>query len=132
MNPAEQNMSSVDTEKQAAATGDHDVGVIDTRLQPVESRFDNVENPLTAIEARMEYLATKADLEKIYTLIEKTNTQIQSANNATLNQIQSANNATLNLIHRSNNTMLKWAIGILLTAIGLACTATFSVLRLSG
>ena len=69
----------------------------------------------------MEYLATKADLEKIYTLIEKTNTQIQSANNA-----------TLNLIHSSNNTMLKWAIGILLTAIGLACTATFSVLRLSG
>ena len=29
-------------------------------------------------------------------------------------------------------TMLKWAIGTLLTAIGLACTATFSVLRLSG
>ena len=80
MNPAEQNMSSIDTEKPAAATGDHDVGVIDTRLQPVESRFGNVENPLTAIEARMEYLATKADLEKIYTLIEKTNTQIQSAN----------------------------------------------------
>ena len=110
MNPAEQNMSSVDTEKPAAATGDHDVGVIDTRLQPVESRLNNMENRLTAIEARMEYLATKADLEKIYTLIEKTNT----------------------LIHSSNNTMLKWIIGILLAAISLACTATFSVLKLSG
>lgn len=71
-----------------------------SRLAAVESRLTHVESRLAALETRIEYLATKADIQALHTTIEQ-----------------------------AKNSMLRWGVGIFVTALG---SVLFMAFRLAG
>jgi len=62
---------------------------VEARLEKVDARLVAVEERLARVETRIEYLATKADIQALHTTIEQ-----------------------------AKNSMLRWGVGIFVTALG--------------